>query len=184
MFYDTLVFVISLPGATVYAASVVEQAGSSYFLYRIDATGERRLGIGGDLTGFAGQEVGQGVLLCPCSAKHAVALRLVAECDPALFRAMLDHARAHFEHDRKAYFLDAQLSKVPAGEAVSDPDLPDLLNQFDARQVLHVAFGSIHDAYGDPLCTLIAAHEDAFRAGLERHFTRHLSPFVSPVAGN
>ncbi len=112
------------------------------------------------------------------------ALRLVAEYDPALFRAMLDHARAHFEHDRKTYFLDAQLSKVPAGAAVPDADLPDLLNQFDARQVLHVAFGSILDAYGDPLRALIAAHEDAFRAGLERHFTRHLSPFVEPVAGH
>jgi hypothetical protein len=112
------------------------------------------------------------------------ALRLVAEYDPALFRAMLNHARAHFEHDRKTYFLDAQLSKVPVGEAFPDADLPDLLNQFDTRQVLHVAFGSILDAYGDPLRALIAAHEDAFRAGLERHFTHHLSPFVEPVAGD
>jgi len=112
------------------------------------------------------------------------ALRLVAECDPALFRAMLNHARAHFEHDRKTYVLDAQLSKVPVGEAVPDADLPNLLNQFDTRQVLHVAFGSILDAYGDPLRALIAAHEDAFRAGLERHFTRHLSPFVSSLAIN
>jgi hypothetical protein len=110
------------------------------------------------------------------------ALRLVAEYDPALFRSMLDHARAHFEHDRKTYFLDAQLGKVPAGADIPDADLPDLLNQFDARQVLHVAFGSILDAYGDPLRSLIAAHEDAFRAGLERHFTRHLSPFVAPPA--
>ena len=110
------------------------------------------------------------------------ALRLVAECDPALFRKMLDHARAHFEHDRKTYFLDAQLSNVPAGADVPDPDLPDMLNQFDARQVLHVAFGSILDAYGDPLRALIAAHEDAFRAGLERHFSRHLRPFLSPPA--
>ena len=30
---------IAIPGATVYAASVVEQSGSSYFLCRIDATG-------------------------------------------------------------------------------------------------------------------------------------------------
>jgi hypothetical protein len=106
------------------------------------------------------------------------ALRLVAAYDPALFRSMLDHARAHFEHDRKTYFLDAQLSKVPAGAAVPDADLPDLLNQFDARQVLHVAFGSILDAYGEPLRALITANEDAFRAGLERHFARHLGPFV------
>jgi tagaturonate epimerase len=110
------------------------------------------------------------------------ALRLVAEHDPALFRAMLDHARAHFEHDRKTYFLDAQLSKVPAGSAVADADLPDLLNQFDSRQVLHVVFGSILDAYGDALRALIATHEEAYRAGLERHFTRHLSPFVEKQA--
>lgn len=112
------------------------------------------------------------------------ALRLVATYDSALFRSMLDHARAHFEHDRKTYFLDAQLSKVPAGAAVSDADLPELLNQFDARQVLHVAFGSILDTYGDPLRALIAAHEEAFRLGLERHFTRHLHPFAAPLAGD
>jgi hypothetical protein len=112
------------------------------------------------------------------------ALRLVAEYDPPLFRSMLDHARGHFEHDRKTYFLDAQLSKVPAGAAVPDADLPELLNQFDARQVLHVAFGSILDGYGEPLRALIAAHEQAFRAGLERHFTRHLQPFVSPITGD
>jgi tagaturonate epimerase len=106
------------------------------------------------------------------------ALRLVAERAPALFRSMIDHAREHFEHDRKTYFLDAQLSKVPAGAAVADADLPDLLNQFDARQVLHVVFGSILDTYGDALRTFITANEEAYRAGLEQHFTRHLSPFV------
>jgi len=110
------------------------------------------------------------------------ALRLVAKYDPALFRNMLDHARAHFEHDRKTYFLDAQLSNVPAGGALEDDDLPDLLNQFDARQVLHVAFGSILDAYGAELRSFIAVHEDAYRAGLERHFAPHLRPFVEPNA--
>jgi tagaturonate epimerase len=112
------------------------------------------------------------------------ALRLVAAYDPALFRSMLDHARAHFEHDRKTYFLDPQLGKVPAGAAVADAELPELLNQFDARQVLHVAFGSILDAYGEPLRALIAAHEEAFRIGLERHFARHLEPFVTHQAGD
>ncbi|HEU5104194.1 MAG TPA: tagaturonate epimerase family protein [Roseiflexaceae bacterium] len=110
------------------------------------------------------------------------ALRLVAEQAPTLFRSMLDHAREHFEHDRKTYFLDAQLGKVPAGGAVADADLPDLLNQFDSRQVLHVVFGSILDSYGDALRAFIAAHEDDYRAGLEQHFTRHLSPFVQPSA--
>ena len=106
------------------------------------------------------------------------ALRIAAERQPALFRAMLDYAREHFAHDRKTYFLDAQLEKVPAGADVADADLPALLDQFDTRQVLHVCFGSILDAFGDDLRAMIADDPEAYRAGLERHFTRHLQPFV------
>ena len=106
------------------------------------------------------------------------ALRMVAKQRPDLFRAMLDDARAHFAHDRKTYFLDAQLDKVPATNALSDVDLPDLLEQFDTRQVLHVTFGTLLDIHGAALHALIAAYEDDYRAGLEHHFTRHLSPFV------
>jgi tagaturonate epimerase len=107
------------------------------------------------------------------------ALRMVAKQRPDLFRAMLDDARAHFMRDRKTYFLDAQLDKVPATNALSDVDLPDLLEQFDTRQVLHVTFGTLLDIHGAALHALIAAHEDDYRTGLERHFTRHLTPFVA-----
>jgi hypothetical protein len=106
------------------------------------------------------------------------ALRIVAKQRPALFRAMLNDARVHFAHDRKTYFLDAQLDKVPQNSDVSDADLPDLLEQFDTRQVLHVCFGTLLDIHGAALRELIAAHENDYRVGLERHFTRHLSPFV------
>jgi tagaturonate epimerase len=106
------------------------------------------------------------------------ALRIVAKQRPALFRAMLDDARAHFGHDRKTYYLDAQLDKVPENSDISDANLPDLLDQFDTRQVLHVCFGTLLDIHGAALHDLIAAHEGDYRAGLERHFTRHLDPFV------
>jgi hypothetical protein len=106
------------------------------------------------------------------------ALRIVAKQRPALFRAMLNDARVHFAHDRKTYFLDAQLDKVPQNSDVSDADLPDLLEQFDTRQVLHVCFGTLLDMHGAALRELITAHENDYSVGLERHFTRHLSPFV------
>lgn len=106
------------------------------------------------------------------------ALRLVAALDPASFRRMLDDARGHFEHDRKSYFLDAELSKVPVGADLDDAALPGLLDQFDARQVLHVAFGTILTSYGATIRGLLEAHEADYRAGLERHFVRHLAPFV------
>lgn len=106
------------------------------------------------------------------------ALRIVAAADPTLFRKMLDDARGHFEHDRKSYFLDAQLDKVPAGQDVADAELPALLDQFDARQVLHVAFGTLLTSYGEPIRAILNADEAGYRAGLERHFRRHLEPFV------
>src|SRR6266545_3148075 len=105
-------------------------------------------------------------------------LRMAAKHDPNVFRAMLDDARTHFAHDRKTYYLDAQLDKLPANGALSDADLPDLLEQFDARQVLHVTFGTLLDIHGAALRSLIAAHEDDYRTGLEHHFNRHLRPFV------
>ena len=106
------------------------------------------------------------------------AVRLAAEHDPALFRAMLEDARAHFAHDRKTYFLDAQLDKVPAANAVADADLPGLLEQFDARQVLHMTFGTLLDRHGAAIARLVAEREDEWRAGLERHFARHIRPFI------
>jgi hypothetical protein len=102
----------------------------------------------------------------------------VAASEPGLFRGMLDLARARFEKDRKSYFLDAQLSKVPASDGLPDAALPGLLDQFDTRQVLHVTFGSIMDEFGSQLRELIARREVGYRAALEAHFTRHLAPFV------
>lgn len=106
------------------------------------------------------------------------ALRLVAALQPATFRQMLDDARSHFEHDRKSYFLDAVLEKVPTGDQVADADLPALVDQFDSRQVLHVAFGTILTTYGAAIHALLADHEVAYRDGLQRHFVRHIAPFV------
>jgi hypothetical protein len=105
------------------------------------------------------------------------ALRVIAKREPGLLRDMLDLARSRFEQDRKSYYIDGQLSKVPANEDLRDSDLPGLFEQFDARQVLHVTFGSILDQYGDVLQSLIASYEEDYRAGLEKHFARHLAPF-------
>jgi hypothetical protein len=105
------------------------------------------------------------------------ALRVIAVQDPSLFRQALDLAHERFQTDRKTYYLDCQPEKVPTGSQLTDAQLPDLLEDFDARQLLHVTYGSILDVYGEALHTFIVTHEAAYRAGLERHFARHLRPF-------
>jgi len=105
------------------------------------------------------------------------ALRVIAVQDPSLFRQALGLAHERFQTDRKTYYLDCQPEKVPTSNQLTDTQLPDLLEDFDARQLLHVTFGSILDVYGDELHAFISGHEAAYRAGLERHFARHLRPF-------
>lgn len=107
------------------------------------------------------------------------ALRVIADLDTALFREILDYSRARFETDRKTYFLDCQPDKVPANADLSDAELPGLLEQFDARQLLHVTFGSNLDRFGPQIHGLIADHEKAYEKALNIHFTRHLTPFAN-----
>src|SRR4029453_2792990 len=58
----------------VYPRSIVEQDGVTYFLAS-SRSGARSLGVVGSAAGFAGSRSDQGVLLCPCSAENAIALR-------------------------------------------------------------------------------------------------------------
>ncbi|HRA65385.1 MAG TPA: tagaturonate epimerase family protein [Caldilinea sp.] len=112
------------------------------------------------------------------------ALRIAAVRDPALFRRMLDTGREHYDHDKKTYFLDCRPEHVPLGAAVADQALPALLDQFDARQLLHVTFGSILNEHGVALREMLRAHPDDYRGALQRHFARHLQPFVAGHRSN
>lgn len=106
------------------------------------------------------------------------ALRIAALRAPALFRQMLATGRAHFEHDKKSYYLDCRPEQAPPGEALRDDELPALLDHFDARQLLHVTFGSILNEHGAALRELLATHPDDYCAALQQHFARHLAPFA------
>jgi len=106
-------------------------------------------------------------------------LRVIAGQNAPLFRQALDLAHERFQTDRKTYYVDCQPEKVPTSTQLTDDQLPALLEDFDARQLLHVTFGSILDVFGAELNAFIATHEVDYRAGLERHFARHLRPFCS-----
>jgi len=118
------------------------------------------------------------VHLKTAGTSYLEALRTVAQVEPALFREILTLARERYATDRATYHVSAQLINVPAPDVLSDADLPGLLEQFDARQVLHVTFGSVLDRFGDQLLTALRDHEEAYYRTLESHFQRHLSPFA------
>jgi tagaturonate epimerase len=124
-------------------------------------------------------EVAGGLVhLKTAGTSYLEALRVVARLDPAFFREILGFARAHYVEDRVSYHVSAELSKVPSPETLADQRLPDLLEDFDARQMLHVTFGSALAEFRPRLFELLRAHEEAYTETIARHFVHHLEPFA------
>lgn len=125
------------------------------------------------------QEATMGLVhLKTAGTSYLEALRVVAQVDPALFRAILSFARDHYERDRATYHVSGRVSAVPDPASLRDEELECLLDDFDARQVLHVTFGSALGVFRSRLMALLRTHEDAYAGALERHFVRHLAPFA------
>jgi hypothetical protein len=117
------------------------------------------------------------VHLKTAGTSYLEALRLIASVDTTFFREVLDFSRDRYETDRKTYHVSATLDKVPTAAELRDAQLPDLLNQFDARQVLHVTFGSVLDTFGPRLHHVLNENLTAYHAYIKRHFDKHLAPF-------
>jgi hypothetical protein len=118
------------------------------------------------------------VHLKTAGTSYLEALRVLTHAEPALFREILGFARERYEQDRATYHVSAQLRRVPAPADLADGQLPGLLDDLDARQVLHVTFGSSLGRFGPQLKAALHAHESDYDATLERHFVRHLEPFA------
>lgn len=119
------------------------------------------------------------VHLKTAGTSYLEALRAIARVQPALFRQIAALGLERYPTDRATYHVSAELAKVPALESLTDAALPGLLDQFDARQVLHVTFGSALAQFGADLKTALQAHEAEHYQALDRHFRKHLEPFVS-----
>ncbi|MEX2500889.1 MAG: tagaturonate epimerase family protein, partial [Trueperaceae bacterium] len=125
------------------------------------------------------------VHLKTAGTSYLEALRVAAVHAPDLFRKILRNGRKRFETDRASYLIGARLDAVPSPRSLKDEELPGLLDDDDARQVLHVTFGSALDAHRDDLLELLRRRRTAHEDALARHFERHLAPFVPYAnAGN
>jgi hypothetical protein len=130
------------------------------------------------------------VHLKTAGTSYLEALRTVAALDPAFFRELYAFACERYVHDRASYHVSAVVARAPHPADVADADLPRVLDHFDARQILHVTFGSVLTTPGDDgarrfyarLMRLLRQQAGAYAANLERHFTRHLRPFADQGA--
>jgi hypothetical protein len=98
------------------------------------------------------------------------ALRVMAKHEPDLFLKIYTLGRERYETDRQTYHVSAELSKLPETD-----DLPALLDDFHAREVLHVSFGSALAQYGTELKAALVKYDDVYFEGLKAHFEKHLN---------
>lgn len=124
------------------------------------------------------------VHLKTAGTSYLEALRTIAHTEPGLLREIYTFARSRYAVDRLSYHVSAEPSRAPTPQSVSD--WPGLLEQFDAREILHVTYGSVvalkagdgESELGSRLRQALHRDRELYAQNLERHFVRHLRPFA------
>jgi tagaturonate epimerase len=123
------------------------------------------------------------VHLKTAGTSYLEAWRVAGAHAPELLHAAMQLGLERFAEEAKSYHISGRPEHVPPPAALPGRAALAWLEEPNARQVLHVTFGSALRTYGDDLRALLRAHPDDYRAALRRHFERHLSPFMAGRLG-
>jgi tagaturonate epimerase len=118
---------------------------------------------------LVGKHWGERIHVKTAGTSYLEALRVVAQCDPDLFLKIYSLGREHYETDRHSYHVSARLELLP-----KTGDLPSLLDDFHAREILHVTFGSTLAQFGAELQEALLKNETAYLEGVQSHLEKHL----------
>jgi hypothetical protein len=113
---------------------------------------------------------GERIHVKTAGTSYLEALRVLAKYEPGLFLKIYLLGHGRYKVDKQSYHVSAKLDLLP-----NTDDLPSLLNNFHAREMLHVTFGSALTEFGTELKAALVKHEDAYYDGLKTHFDKHLN---------
>jgi hypothetical protein len=123
------------------------------------------------------------VHLKTAGTSYLEALRVFAALEPKLFRDIAALAYERYPADRATYHVSAEQSDWINPARLADEELAGLLENNPVREILHVTFGSALARFGAEIQAALARHREAYAAGIERHFIRHLAPFARVPSG-
>jgi hypothetical protein len=132
--------------------------------------------------------------LYPLLAKHDVhiktsgtswleALRVIALHHAKLMKELWTYAVECYPRDRAAELNVAQIAEqtgksAPPIRPYDEDEMPDLLNNPRARQVLHITYGSLLATFREPIYDTLHQHLADYHEALKTHFERHLAPLL------
>jgi hypothetical protein len=125
---------------------------------------------------IASRLAGDLIHLKTAGTSYLEALRTIARCDPGLFKEIVRYAMGRYPVDRATYHVSADPALIPDVGRLDGEDLPGLLENFHAREVLHVTYGSVlnQGRFRTSLFEELQAHEEEYTRTVEAHFDRHL----------
>ncbi|MBN1837812.1 MAG: hypothetical protein JW820_18290 [Spirochaetales bacterium] len=104
------------------------------------------------------------------------AVRVLARRDPGLYRELYARALAGFSAATRYYHISTRLDDVPALGALEDRELPGLLDDPHARQLVHITYGELlrDRAFRKRFFSALERHVGEYWQGLGAHLGRHL----------
>lgn len=128
---------------------------------------------------IASKYAGELVHLKTAGTSYLEALRAISHINPKLFRNIVAFAVERYPTDRATYHVSAKIDKMPAYTDLPDDSLTDLMEDFHAREILHVTFGSVlhNPAFREAFFDSLQKNEEVYYEFLEKHFNRHFESF-------
>ena len=129
-----------------------------------------------------GEMTGQVYHLKTAGTNWLEAVRVIASRDPALYRDMHAYAMEHLDEARQYYHISADPDHVAPLDSLNDDQQADLMNQDDARQILHITYGLLlksryddgSERFRPRIYALLNQDEEAYSQALQKHIGRHL----------
>ena len=111
---------------------------------------------------------GERIHVKTAGTSYLEALRALAVTEPNLFERIWALGLERYPTDRATYHVSAEIEKAPAEVS------PALLDEFHAREILHVTFGSAVMQFGGEIKSALINHADVYNSNLQKHFRKHL----------
>lgn len=129
-----------------------------------------------------GRECGGHIHVKTAGTNWLEAVRVIVKTDPELYREMHEFALNNLAEAKKYYHITADMSRIPALNTLTDAQLPSLMDQNDARQLIHITYGLILQAkdnndaprFRDRIYNCLYRNEDLYCEALEKHIGKHL----------
>lgn len=110
------------------------------------------------------------------------AMRVIARVNPDLYRRMHRYALEHVEEALQYYVVTTDFDAIKPLDEVSDAELPEYMDENNARQLIHITYGLLLQAkddsgkslFRDEFYDTLIEQEEAYEQALIDHIGKHL----------